>query len=253
MFGGRRGRGSACTSGLTRTGIVRCGRSWRTRRVGDVSFDAVQPVALGPQVLPPNVAVALPARVPPPPHRPHALGVRSWPARLASSSSARSANTGTSSPGMSPNTLTSSRSMSIMMARPIEIPAESQYRFHVAHFAAVTGTRTIRYTSSWPRPESSLRSILASVPRIEFHHAPPVSTCRHRATCCRCVCDLGVSARICDEAAGVVAVLRIVAVVDGIGGAPIVFRGFSIVGLPWRLGSCWMQRLVPCLGSGRPR
>jgi hypothetical protein len=43
---------------------------------------------------------------------------------------------------------------------------------------------------------------------------------------------LGVSARIRDEAAGVMVVLRIVAVVDGIGGAPILFRGLVIVGLP---------------------
>jgi len=47
-----------------------------------------------------------------------------------------------------------------------------------------------------------------------------------------CVCDLGVFARIRDEAAGVIAVLRIVAVVDGIRGALILFRGFAIVGLP---------------------
>jgi hypothetical protein len=47
-----------------------------------------------------------------------------------------------------------------------------------------------------------------------------------------CVGDLGVSARVRDEATGVMAILRIVAVVDGIGGAPILFRGLSIVGLP---------------------
>ena len=67
------------------------------------------------------------------------------------------------------------------------------------------------------------------------------------------MCDLGVSARIRDEAAGVMAVLRIVAVVDGIGGAPILFRGFSIVGLPWHLGVSWMQRLVLGLQPGRSR
>mgnify|MGYP001813980489 CR=1 FL=1 len=65
------------------------------------------------------------------------------------------------------------------------------------------------------------------------------------------MCDLGVSARIRDEAASVMAVLRIVAVVDGIRGAPILFRGFSIVGLPWHRGLCWMLRMVLGLQSGR--
>jgi hypothetical protein len=48
-------------------------------------------------------------------------------------------------------------------------------------------------------------------------------------------------------------VLRIVAVVDGIGDAPILFRGFSIVGLPWHLGVSWMRRLVLGLQPGRSR
>ncbi|NOX23940.1 MAG: hypothetical protein GXP36_12765 [Actinobacteria bacterium] len=51
--------------------------------------------------------------------------------------------------------------MSIVTARPIEIPAESQYRFHVDHFAALAGTRTVRKASSSPRPQRSLRSSLA--------------------------------------------------------------------------------------------
>ena len=54
--------------------------------------------------------------------------------------------------------------MSILTARPIGTPTESQYRFHVAHFAAIAGTRSVRYASSSPRPASSLRSILANVP-----------------------------------------------------------------------------------------
>jgi len=54
--------------------------------------------------------------------------------------------------------------MSIVTARPIEIPTESQYRFHVDHFAAIAGTLTVRYASSSLRPASSFRSILASVP-----------------------------------------------------------------------------------------
>ena len=48
---------------------------------------------------------------------------------------------------------------------PIEIPAESQCRFLVDYLEAATGTRTIRYVSSCPRPASSLRSSLATVPR----------------------------------------------------------------------------------------
>jgi hypothetical protein len=35
-----------------------------------------------------------------------------------------------------------------MTARPIEIPAASQYRFHVDQVASVTDTLTVRYTSS---------------------------------------------------------------------------------------------------------
>ena len=54
--------------------------------------------------------------------------------------------------------------MNIETARPIEIPTESQYRFHVDHFAPVAGTRSVRYASSSLRPASSLRSILAKVP-----------------------------------------------------------------------------------------
>ena len=64
---------------------------------------------------------------------------------------------------------------------------------------------------------------------------------------------LGVSARIRDEVASVMAILRIVAVVDGIGGAPILFRGFSIVGLPWHLGLCRMRRMFLGLQPGRSR
>jgi len=48
-------------------------------------------------------------------------------------------------------------------------------------------------------------------------------------------------------------VLRIVGVVDGIRGAPILFQGFSIVGLPRHLGVSRMQRLVLGLQSGRSR
>jgi hypothetical protein len=48
----------------------------------------------------------------------------------------------------SPKLLTNSRSISIMIARPIDIPAASQYRFHVDHCAPVTGTLTIRNVSS---------------------------------------------------------------------------------------------------------
>jgi hypothetical protein len=43
---------------------------------------------------------------------------------------------------------TISCSMSATMARPIEISAASQYRFHVDHCASVTGTLTIRNVSS---------------------------------------------------------------------------------------------------------
>ncbi len=58
--------------------------------------------------------------------------------------------------------------MSIATARPIEIPAESQYRFHVDHFAALAGTRTVRKASSSPRPARSLRSSLAKTPLSMF-------------------------------------------------------------------------------------
>ncbi len=54
--------------------------------------------------------------------------------------------------------------MSIATARPIETPAESQYRFHVDHFAPVAGTRNGRKASSLPRPAKSFQSILANVP-----------------------------------------------------------------------------------------
>jgi len=49
--------------------------------------------------------------------------------------------------------------MSIVTARPIEIPTDSQCRFHVDHFASVTGTLTVRYASSpkAPAPQSSHR------------------------------------------------------------------------------------------------
>jgi len=63
---------------------------------------------------------------------------------VASSRPARCANARESSPVMSPNALMSARSMSMVTARPIEIPTESHYRFHVARFAAVTGTLTVR-------------------------------------------------------------------------------------------------------------
>lgn len=45
--------------------------------------------------------------------------------------------------------------MSIMTARPIEIPIESQCRFHVDHFAAAAGTLTVRQASSSPRPSAA--------------------------------------------------------------------------------------------------
>ena len=48
-------------------------------------------------------------------------------------------------------------------------PTDSQYRLHVDHFAAAAGTRTVRYASSLPRPASSLRSILANMPRVHAH------------------------------------------------------------------------------------
>ena len=58
----------------------------------------------------------------------------------------------------------SSCSMRAVIARPIETPAESQYRFHIAHFAAVAGTRNGWSASLLPRPAKSFRSILAKVP-----------------------------------------------------------------------------------------
>ena len=54
--------------------------------------------------------------------------------------------------------------MSIATARPIETPTESQYRFHVDHFAPVAGTRSVRRASSSQSPARSLRSILAKMP-----------------------------------------------------------------------------------------
>ncbi len=55
-------------------------------------------------------------------------------------------------------------SWSHSIARPIEIPTDSQYRFHVDHFAPVAGTRSVRRASSPPSPARSVRSILAKMP-----------------------------------------------------------------------------------------
>ena len=77
-----------------------------------------------------------------------------------------------------------------MMARPIEIPAASQYRFHVDHLAGDTGsTRHLE-------PLIPVKPGQGSVDRDSpGHHDrgpsdPPTSTCIHRQLCCRCVCDL---------------------------------------------------------------
>ncbi len=78
------------------------------------------------------------------------------------------------------------------MARPIAIRAASQYRFHVDQVASATGNHTIRSLSSSPSLECTRRSILVNVPRSRPSEPPPVCTCVHRATCCMCVCDLGV-------------------------------------------------------------
>jgi hypothetical protein len=56
----------------------------------------------------------------------------------------------------------------------IETPADSQHRLQTAHFAAVTGTRTIRYVSPCPTPANSVRSILARTPRSRSITGPPV-------------------------------------------------------------------------------
>jgi len=76
-------------------------------------------------------------------------------------------------------------------------------------------------------------------------------TCAHRATCCRCVCVLGVSARNRDAEAGVTVDCRIVTVVGGNRDAPILFRGFSIAVLPWHPGVTRMRRMLLCRGLGR--
>ena len=65
------------------------------------------------------------------------------------------------------------------------------------------------------------------------------------------MCDLGVSARNRDAKADVAFVLWVVAVVGGSRSAPILFWGFSIVGLPWHRGASWMRRLVLGLQPGR--
>jgi len=54
-----------------------------------------------------------------------------------------------------------------------------------------------------------------------------------------------------DEEAAVTAVLRMVAVVGGNRGAPDLFWGLSIVGLPRHLGVRCMRRMVLGRGSGR--
>jgi len=65
------------------------------------------------------------------------------------------------------------------------------------------------------------------------------------------VCDSGVSVRGRDVEAAVTVVLGTVAVVGGDRGAPILFRGFSIVGLPWQLGVRQVWRTVLRPGSDR--
>ncbi len=56
-----------------------------------------------------------------------------------------------------------------------------------------------------------------------------------------------------DAEAGVTFVLRVVAVVGGNRCAPTLYRGFSIMGLPWPLGVRWMRGMVLGLDPGRSR
>ena len=56
-----------------------------------------------------------------------------------------------------------------------------------------------------------------------------------------------------DKEAGVAVVFRVVAVVGGSRCAPILFCRFSIMGLPWHLGVCWMRGMVLGLDPGRSR
>ena len=45
-------------------------------------------------------------------------------------------------------------------------------------------------------------------------------------------------------------VLRMAAAVGGNRSTPILFLGFSIMGLPWHLGVRWTRRMVLCLNPG---
>ncbi len=65
------------------------------------------------------------------------------------------------------------------------------------------------------------------------------------------MCDLGVSVRDRDVQAAVTAALGTVDAMGDSRGAPILFRGLSIVGLPRHLGLRQMWRMVLCPGSGR--
>ena len=58
--------------------------------------------------------------------------------------------------------------------QPMEMPSESQYLFHANPNASAAGTRTICQDSSWRRPERTLRSILAIVPRSKSFTVSPV-------------------------------------------------------------------------------
>ncbi len=143
--------------------------------------------------------------------------------RVVSRSSALAANIGTSSTVDSPNTPRSSLSMSVTIALPIEIPTMSQYRLQVDHFAGGTGTLTIWKASASSRPASSLRSILAKMPRSRSITGLRVSTCIHAATCCTCVCDLVVAVRDRDLDGGVRVVVWIAAVVGRGRGIAVLF------------------------------
>jgi len=131
-----------------------------------------------------------------------------------------------------------------LIPRPINTPNAAQWCRHADHAASEIGTLTIRQLSVWPRPRC---------PCPCPSRPPPMYTCTHGATCCMCVCDLGVSVRIRDAQAAVTVVLRVLPVVGGNRDALMLFRGLSIVGLPWHLGVRWIQRTVLCLGPGRSR
>jgi len=75
-------------------------------------------------------------------------------------------------------------------------------------------------------------------------------TCAHRATCCTCVCDLGVSVRDRDTEADVTVVNRIVAVGGASRGARSLFWSLSIVSVSRHLGVRQLRRTVLYLGPG---